>query len=370
MATVVQIRDPAQPPPMDLLALARSRDPNDRERLLLALTSLCQASGSQAASPILTEIFLMLARQAERDIRKALALRIADADWAPPALAHMLALDEIEIARPIIASSPLLNEDDLIQVLVEATLEHQIEVARRPGLGGRAADVIIDRGEAAVLTALAGNATAELGEAALRRLVEHARRVAALRSPLSRHPALSDALARELYSFVGAALRQAIAERFRVNVARMNGAVNDSIQAALDRNAPPPGLADEEREEMERRLVNKLAKAGQLSAGYLIRAVREGRVSLFEHGLAAMGEFNLSHVRAALRHPSPEPISLACSAVGIDRAVMPALLDELRRLTGGLPGGGDPKTPRIAKAPEVARREFRALVLGPTARAV
>ena len=47
----------------------------------------------------------------------------------------MLALDEIEIARPIIAASPVLKDADLIRLLVEATIEHQIEVARRPNLG-------------------------------------------------------------------------------------------------------------------------------------------------------------------------------------------------------------------------------------------
>ena len=47
------------------------------------------------------------------------------------ALITMLALDEIEIAAPVIAASPLLQDADLIRILLETTLEHQIAVARR-----------------------------------------------------------------------------------------------------------------------------------------------------------------------------------------------------------------------------------------------
>ena len=89
-----------------LLTLARSRSADDRQRLLLRVTSLCETASPPAElAPVLGDIFLTLTAQAERDIRLALAERIAGADWAPPALINMLALDEIDIARPVITAS-------------------------------------------------------------------------------------------------------------------------------------------------------------------------------------------------------------------------------------------------------------------------
>jgi hypothetical protein len=82
---------------------------------------------------------------------------------------------------------------------------------------------------------------------------------------------------------------------------------------------------------MERRLVAKLQSAGQLRAGFLIRAIREKRLSLFEHSLAALGGFSVAQVRQRPAAPSPRPC-YACAAVGIDRAVFPAVLDEIRKL--------------------------------------
>ena len=345
-------------PPSELLALAKSRTTDDRQRLLLGVAALCDATPTGTeVSPVLTEIFMTLARQAEHDIRKSLAESLAGADWAPLALVNMLALDEIEIARPIIASSPLLRDQDLLRILVEATIEHQIEVARRPALSGRVADAIIDAAEPATMTALASNRTAEISETGLHRLIEQSRRVAALRAPLTRHPRLNETLARELYSLAGVALRQAIGERFRVDDAALSNAIDGAVSSLRD---PVPVTTLSEREEMERRLIDKLQSAGQLRAGFLIRAIREKRLSLFEHGLAALGGFTIAQVRAAVMRPTPEALFLACTAVGIDRAVFSAILEDIRKLTRGSPGEAQGSSwTAMTLSPSAAAKAFR-----------
>ena len=74
--TVAQLRSPplASPPAYpELLALARNPSPDARERLLLGVISLCDARPPTGElSPVLSEIFLTLARQAEREVRKVL----------------------------------------------------------------------------------------------------------------------------------------------------------------------------------------------------------------------------------------------------------------------------------------------------------
>ena len=366
MATALTRNGASAPGAADLLTLARSRDLGDQQRLLRGVAALCEASPPQAGDPahqMLGDIFLTLADKAERDIRRTLAECLARAEWAPPALINTLALDEIEIARPVIAASPLLRDQELLKILVECTIEHQIEVARRPRISGRVADAILDAGEPAVMTALAANRTAEIGEPGVRRLVEASQRIAALRAPLVRHPAMNDQLAQQLYAWVGHALRQALSERFSVDAPSLDSAIDEAVRAAYVRKGEAPALAledDPARDEMERRLVAKMDAAGQLRPGYLIRAIREGRLSLFEHALSALGGFPLSQVRDAVRGDSPEPLRLACAAVGIDRAVFPAILDEVRKLSGGLPGGELRKARFMERSGESAARAFRA----------
>jgi uncharacterized protein (DUF2336 family) len=340
-----------------LLELAKSRAPGDRERLLLGIVDLCgagepaQAMAEPAVQGLLSSIFTTLIVEAERDIRRRLAERLARVDWAPPALVNVLALDEIEIARPIIAGSPVLKDHDLVRLLVEATIEHQIEVARRPQLGGVVVAAILRQAEPAVLTALANNPTADLSDEDMRQLVAAARKVAALRTPLSRHPRLTADLALQLYVWVGQSLRGALADRFRLDHAVLDQAIADSVRDAHG-NAPAEaeGLVivarEGERQEMERKLVEKLYAAGQLRPGYLVRALREGRLSLFATALARLGGFEEEHVRRAIDADRPELLSLACTAVGIDRSVYPTILDMVRRLNCGKPSGG--VSPRAA----------------------
>ena len=358
-------RETDAPSASDLLALARNASPDARQRLLLGVVALCDASPpSGELSPVLGEIFLTLARQAEREVRKVLSEKLAHADWAPAALVNVLALDEIEIARPILTSSPILQDDDLLRVMIEASLEHQIAIARRPQISGRVADAVIERGEPAVLTALATNRTADLSIDGIRRLVEHSRRIAALRGPLTRHPRMTEALAEQMYHWVGTALRQSISARFNIDEAVVGAAVYDAVDGILrPAHTDPRKTDDADRDEMERRLIDKLQAAGQLRAGFLVRAVREKRLSLFVHGLATLGGFAAADIRQSLNAPSPEALYYACSAVGIDRAVFPTLLIELRTLNQSLPGDrGKAVWLRGSLSQASAARAFRALI--------
>lgn len=357
--------DGVAPRPSELLALAHDSSTEARHRLLLGVVALCDACPPTGEiSPVLGEIFLTLARQAEREVRKALSEKLAHAEWAPAALVNVLALDEIEIARPILESSPILQDEDLLRVLIEASLEHQITVARRPKISGRVADAVIDRADPAVLMALTTNRTAEISTEGVRRLVEHSRRIAALRGPLTRHPLLTEALAEQLYQWVGTALRQSISARFTVNEQALGSAIYDAVEGVMRPVGPEPDPADQgNRDEMERRLVDKLQSAGQLRPGLLIRAIREKRLSLFSHGLAALGGFAVGQVRTALAAPTPEPLYYACAAVGIDRAVFPTLLVELRKLNESLPGDrGDAVWLRGALSQGSAARAFKVLI--------
>ena len=361
----------------EILSLARSRTPADRERLLLAVVDLCdvaesaQIMSAPAVQDLLNSIFMSLVVEAEREIRRRLAEKLAHVDWAPAALINVLALDDIEIARPIIASSPLLDDQDLVRLLIEATVEHQIEVARRPGLAPPVVSAILQQGEPAVLTALAGNVQTALGPDDMALLVKAARRVAALRSPLVRRPELTDDLALQLYVWVGQALRQALTQRFRLDAEALDAALGQAVGEA---SAGAPGVdptadaivwqQDDEREEMERRLISKLVAAGQLRPGYLLRALREGRLSLFAGALATLGDFPPEMVRRALDGEQPEHLALACAAVSIDRSAFPTILELVRELNDGKPGGGAEGARRALSAfgpfaPDLAAMAFR-----------
>jgi uncharacterized protein (DUF2336 family) len=328
----------------------------DRRKLLSAMIDLCEAGQGQAsdeARALIDDIFMDLIRRAERDLRQRLAARLADAAWAPSGLVNALALDDIEIARPVIAKSPVLKDHDLVRLLTEATIEHQIEVARRPNLGAPVVEAILDQGDPAVLTTLAGNASAEVSDCAMFRLVSLAREIAALRIPLARHPRLTAELAYALYVWVGETLKNEIVDRFEVNrdafEAAMQVAVAESVSGApMPEASAAPG--EDDVRQMEVRLVAKLQAAGELKAGFLLRALREGKLHLFQVALACLAGVRTEDVQTASDSERPELLALACAHVGIDRSVFPTILSLVRALNQGRPVAGVNAHPAVHAA--------------------
>jgi uncharacterized protein (DUF2336 family) len=333
----------------ELNLLAKSREPADRERLLLAIVDLCADAGEAIHQPqiqgLIGSLLNDLVANAEHDIRARLAEKLAASDWPPADLIHGLALDDIEIARPVIAGSPLLQDIDLVRLLVQSSVEHQIEIAQRPRIGSPVVETIISQAQPAVLTALAGNDTAEISPDAMSKLVDASRELASLRSPLVRHPRMTGDLAEKLYIWVGQSLRMAIVSRFRVDAEALDRAIAEAVGEAQQQLAGAP-LSDEQRD-MERRLIEKLHQAGQLRPGYLLRALREQRLSLFESALAALGGYDFAAVRAALDADGPETLALACVGVGVDRSVFSTILALARELNGGRPAGESGRARRV-----------------------
>ncbi|MCC7268215.1 MAG: DUF2336 domain-containing protein [Caulobacteraceae bacterium] len=345
------------------MTLVRKRPQRERDGLLAALGELGATEPAFARDKVratLEPLFLDLVTHAELELRRRLAERLAGSAWAPPGVIRFLAADDIEVARPVIAESPLLQDADLLKLLAEASAEHRIEVAGRHGLAEPVAAAIIAAAEPAVLTALAANVSAAISEADMAALVEASRPIVGLRAPLSRHPKLSDSMARRLYIWVGDQLRQAIAERFEVDPAELERQIEDAVGEAV---AVHPTV---ELIESERKLVEKLAAARQLRSGYLLRALREGRLVLFEAALVELSGFSAEAIKQAGEAPSPDLLALACLAVGVDRSAFPTILELVRDLNQGRPGGGEDGARTAAAifdayAPQTAKATFARL---------
>lgn len=308
----------------------RRSDPAEREQLLAALGELAAGDGlgaSPRAQALVGEILTGLAQGAGPELRHKLADWAASGRCASRALAVDLASDPIEVAGPVIRRSPALAAEDLLRLVAEGRADHQIAVGRRAGLDTAVVEAILEQGDPDALAALAANPQAPLAPEHLALLVGMARRLAGLRAPLARHPALTRELAGSLASVSGAATRHVLARRFG--------------DAPPGRPAPPEGC--------ERRLVAKLQASGRLSPGFALRVLREGDLPLFEHALAALAGRPHQEARAAFDAEGPADLLAMCTAIGLDRSVTPLVVAKVRELNAGRPGDAAP-APNPARA--------------------
>ena len=329
-----------------------------RTRVIDSVAALCAAAPknrTSEADAALAKAFLSVIADAEREVRAQLAQRIAVEDWAPHAVVTALALDEIEVARPLLARSAQLGDDDLLQLLASAPVDHRVEVARRPSLTSVVSDRAAQDAEPLVLTALSANEHVVLSPAALEHLVAAARRISSLRGPLARRTDLTAGLARELFQVVGEGLRAELSRRFEMPASSLRSAMHDAVADLAD------GGGD--RSEMERRLVEKLSASGELRPGFLLKSLRDGRLGLFEEALTILADLPRDGVRDAVSSPGPQRLALACTAAGLDRSVFPSLLALVRSETGGAPADTANSLLRVRSAlagadRAAARRQF------------
>ncbi len=308
-----------------LTELAKLRSPEDREQLLGTLISLIEhpsVVGALKSDQILTlvdDISMPLVTQADPVTRARLSARLASKDWAPVALVVALSQDDWAIAQPIIAASPLLTDDDLLDILAGTTLDHHIAVASRFALSSRIISAILQQNEPLVLTALVGNEALDLSRPELFCLVQASRRFASLRAALARHPRLTAPMAETMLAWVGSSLQSSLINRFHLSVKEQPIASDQS--------------------EMDQRLAEKLMDSGNLHPSAVLRALREDQPSLFMAAMARLSEIDLAGVRRMVESPSPDLLALGCLAIGLDRCTFSPLLAHVRRLWGDRPGG-------------------------------
>lgn len=74
-----------------------------------------------------------------------------------------------------------------------------------------------------------------------------------------------------------------------------------------------------------RKLVDKLARSGQLRAGFLLRVLQQGRIDLFDTAFAKLLDVEETLFCEVFYRRGPRPVALACRAAGIDRCVFPTV---------------------------------------------
>ena len=133
------------------------------------------------------DVMACLARGMGGEARAQLAERLAPIGSAPANVVQMLALDEdATVAGPMLAQSKRLSERDLFLIAGSRGQHHLLALARRERLSQRVTDLLIARGDHAVLGALIRNPGARFSAASWRRLHERTRADKVLTAELAR----------------------------------------------------------------------------------------------------------------------------------------------------------------------------------------
>jgi uncharacterized protein (DUF2336 family) len=316
-----------------LINLARDRSPDARADMVDAIGAFVvdrADTASVAEMSLASDVLQRLMRDVETTVRRKLAERLAPEPKAPPALIRLLANDEAEVARPVLAASEALQDEDLLEVVRHKTMQHRLAISLRRDISEHVSSSLIEAGEPDVDVSLSENKGARLSRGSLETLVERARTEPRLGDPLVHRADLDPALATRLYGWASASVRRYIVANFDVDPVLLDAAIRDSIGKAS----------------AEQRLLHETAQPSEtlgreIDAAFaddphvLIKLLRAGEVGLFEASFARITGLPPTIARRAIYEPGGRAMAVACRATGIEKPIFAAIFLLARR---GRPG--------------------------------
>lgn len=305
----------------DVARLADQRDPEARAlsaRKVCARLASSQLSDEERATG--AEIIRFLAEDAAEHVRRALAVTLQRSANLPRDVARKLADDIDSIALPVIAGSPVLDDDDLIALVRGGEVSRQSAIAGRDHVSEIVVNEIVEVGAPQAVAVAAGNDGAQFNSTAYSRTFE-------------RFGDRSDILER----FVERSeLPLEITEKL---ISRIS---DTAIARLVSRHALPPQLAVElsegarERATVDlvdqaglsrepRRFVQQLQMNGRLTPSIMLRALFRGHITFFEHAMAELA--GVDHAKAWLLIHDAGPLGLEAvfKRSGLPERILPAV---------------------------------------------
>jgi uncharacterized protein (DUF2336 family) len=294
----------------------------------------------------------LLARDAEKTVRQAVAEAAAASANLPPGIARRLASDDLEVARPILTYSPVLTDDDLVEIVRTRAAPYALAVASRERLSESLSEVLADTTEAEVVAALTGNPGAELSVATLRRIADEYRDDRAVQDRLIRRPALPYELVDQLITALGERLEWDLIRQRRIGKAE----ARQLMTAARERAALSTVAREQEERSIERELRHRFT-AGDLGPEDIVRFLRDGEIARLEAGLALLAGLDLLRVRTLLYGMNKRGFAALCARAGFGAPHYIALRMALDLAEQRL-DGSDPESAYASEAIAAAQQQF------------
>ena len=251
-----------------------------------------------------------------------LSERLAPINNAPSNVIHTLAVDdEIAIAGPVLSLSDRLTTPDLVEIAMAKSQAHLLAISRRSSLSESLTDVLVERGDMQVVTALAENAGAKLSEKAYADLVEKSEADKSLLEKLGLRLDIPLHIFRRLLQRVSEAVRARL-------LALASPEKRDDIAeilASISNDVVQPDDLDCDFVAAKRR-VQLMHERGELDQVALLGFVKARQYAAAVTALATLCSAPVDMIKQMLQDGRNEPLLVPCKAAGMSWPTLRALL--------------------------------------------
>ena len=305
----------------DLIELAKEPSSERRRELLREVTDLfltqspARLDSGQLA--LFDDVMIRITSEMEEVVRAELSQKLVASPLGPPRVLYNLANDTAMVATPVLQSSSVLTEADLVELARTKGQDHLRAISQRAAVPAAVSDAIIERADDATLNVLLRNEGAELSREASETAVDRAQANPALHEAVVERRALPPDLLNEMYFIVEARLREKIMERnAELDPAQLEAALAAGRKRLATRDGAVP--ADFHKVEAD---IKGMAQRGELTPTVLTSFLRRSEKTKFMLALAELADIDFPTARRILEGRLVDPLAIVCKAAGFDRAL-------------------------------------------------
>jgi uncharacterized protein (DUF2336 family) len=254
-----------------------------------------------------------LADKIEQAAQERLATRLAPIANSPPKIIRTLAFhDAIEVAGPVLAQSPRLDDATLVELASQKGKVHLLAMTRRPSLSEAVTTVLVKRGDRDVVIGTIGNKGARFSDLGFAMLVQRSENDDGLAACLGERPDIPPHM---LLTLVARA-----SETVRVKLEAANPSAKEAVRVAVREAADQVQAATMEQVPDHATgvaAVERLQRSGGLNEEAVGAFAGGGGFVETCAALAAMGDLPLAFVEQAMASDRAENILIIARAIGL-----------------------------------------------------
>jgi uncharacterized protein (DUF2336 family) len=270
---------------------------------------------------VFDEVLTRLAEGIETKARMELSRSLGPVQNAPVRVVRRLARDEdIAVAGPVLKQSPRLREADLIDIARNKSQAHLLVISGRAGIAEPVTDVLLRRGDAAVVRSLAGNDRARLSAEGLIGLVERAGKDDLLAEKVGQRTDISSGLLADLVHRATAAMRHRLLAGATAPRQVEHRRVLAKVSRELGTGAGARALSN------ARTTSAALQRRGQLNESALLDFAKRGQHEELVAALALLSGVASEVVDHLVQGNRPDPILILCKSCGFGWATAKAII--------------------------------------------
>ena len=304
----------------DIRMLVKGATPDERA---LAAHKLCRsidrATLDEDERQVAHDILRVMAADAAKLVRRALAVTLKNSPVLPPDVANRLARDVESVSLPIINFSPVFTDTDLAEIVRVGGAHRQMAVAKRSKLSTRITSLLVDQADEAVVARACANDNARFSEVALQKALDRFAKSEQVLQAVAYRAALPLAVTERLIDMVGDQIRDHILSHHALSAERaLELMIGAKERATIDLVDQAGRAAD------PKAFVAHLHRVGRLSPSLILRGLAHGHMTFFEWAVAELA--GVPHHRTWLMIHDAGPLGLKaiCERAGLPPRLLPA----------------------------------------------